>query len=301
MAPSKLKLPVSISDKRFVYILYQFSAVEFMCTRALNFNVTFFVNRVCLFSLSPDPLKHPNICGLAKCEVENEKFGFSQNNKYRYALESSQVSLFDGTDNNDPLSQVYISGFAEITFPTKCQGELRLSGIKLKHQNVTMPEETQSESSIKDVEYEDEEDTPATVQTNLFDEPLENVIHPRSAQFAEDIEKYEIRFDFHDGEIHEICPKSDESVWITNFKRGIISALQNTMLRFDLDHTVVETDIQGKCEVNYEFIGSDRTSILVKKSRTLSSCQNRNKFKSFLQTTPYEFRRVRISVDFCLR
>lgn len=156
-----------------------------------------------------------------------------------------------------------------------------------------MPDEISEKSSIGDIVYDDDEDTPATVQTNLNEEFLENVLHPRSAKFAEDLEKFELRFDFHDGEINEICPQSSESVWITNFKRGIISTLQNTMLRFDLDHTVVETDISGKCEVNYEFAGSDKTSILVKKTKSLSSCQNRNKFKSFLQTTPYEFRRVR--------
>jgi Lipoprotein amino terminal region len=242
-----------------------------------------------------DPLQDPNICGFAKCEIEDEKFGFSQNFKYRYALESSHLSMFDGTDNNDPLSQVHISGFAEITFPTKCQGELKLTGIRLKHRNVTLPDdESEEKSSIGDIVYDDDEDTPATVQTNLnVDEKIENVLHPRSAQFAEDLEKFAIRFDFHDGVIHEICPKSGESVWITNLKRGIISTLQNTMSRFDLDHNVVETDISGKCEVNYEFFGTDRTSILVKKTKALSSCQNRNKFKSFLQTTPYEFRRVR--------
>lgn len=244
--------------------------------------------------LKPDPLKHPNICGLAKCEVEDEKFGFSQDVLYRYSLESSYISLFDGTDNNDPLSQVFISGIAEISFPSKCQGELKLSGIKLKHKNVTTSNEIVGEkSSVADIEYEDDDDLPSTVRNNLFDEPPENVFHTRSNQFADEIENLEIRFDFHDGEINEICPKSGESVWVTNFKRGIISALQNTMSRFDLDHTTVETDISGKCEVDYHFIGSDKTSIQIKKTKVLSSCQNRNKFKSFLQTTPYEFRKVR--------
>lgn len=196
-----------------------------------------------MFSKS-DPLKHPNICGLAKCEIEDEKFGFSQDVLYRYSLESSYISLFDGTDNNDPLSQVFISGIAEITFPTKCQGELKLSGIKLKHKNITTPDEIEEKSSFGDIVYDDD-DSPSTVQNNLFDEAVDNVIHTRSRKFADEIENMEIRFDFHDGQINEVCPKSDESVWVMNFKRGIISAFQNTMSRFDLDHTTVETDISG--------------------------------------------------------
>jgi hypothetical protein len=239
-------------------------------------------------SLIIDPLKNPNICGLAKCEIEDEKFGFSINTIYRYALESSQVSLFDGTDNNDPLSQVFISGFAEIHFPTKCQGELRLSGIRLKYKNITILE-SNIKSSEDDVVYEDEEETTTTFGLN----EQEDALHPNSYKFAQDLEKSEIQFDFHDGKIQEICPKTDESVWITNFKRGIISSFQNTMSRFDLDHKTTESDISGKCEVLYQFIGSEKTSIRVQKTKDLSSCQNRNKFKSIIQTTPYEFRRVR--------
>lgn len=238
-----------------------------------------------------DPLKHPNICGLAKCELEEEKFGFSTDKIYRYAVDSSQMSLFDGTDNNDPESQVFISGFADITFPTKCQGELRLSGIRLKYKNITISE-SRIKSSEDDIVYEDEEES-TTLKGNFDVDEQEDALHPRSNQFAQDLEKSEIQFDFHDGKIQEICPKSDDSVWVTNFKRAIISAFQNTMLRFDLDHQTTEADVSGKCDVLYQFIGSDKTSILVKKTKDLSSCQNRNKFKSIIQTTPYEFRRVR--------
>jgi hypothetical protein len=242
-----------------------------------------------------DPLKHPNICGLAKCEIEDEKFGFSTNKIYRYTLESSQISLFAGTDNNDPQSQVFISGIAEITFPTKCQGELRLSGIRLKYKNITILDSYIHSSEDGDVVYEDEETT--TFSMNFDKNEQEDALHPRSNQFAEDLQKFDFHFDFHDGRVQEICPKSDESVWVTNFKRGIVSSFQNTMSRFDLDHKTTESDISGKCEVLYQFIGSDKTSIRIQKTKDLSSCQNRNKFKSIIQTTPYEFRRVRRRKD----
>jgi hypothetical protein len=104
-----------------------------------------------------------------------------------------------------------------------------------------------------------------------------------------------LRFDFRDGLIQEICPNSEEQVWVTNFKRGILSALQNTMARLDLDHKVTEVDVSGKCDVTYQFVGALGTSILINKTKDISSCQSRNKFKSIIQTTPYEFRKSGIS------
>jgi hypothetical protein len=48
------------------------------------------------------------------------------------------------------------------------------------------------------------------------------------------------RFSFTDGHIPEICPHVNETTWVLNFKRGILSALQNTMKRFDVDHENID-------------------------------------------------------------
>lgn len=213
------------------------------------------------------------------------------NTVYKYSYESSFHTLFEGPDNNDPESEVFISGVAEITFPTKCQGQIKLNSVRLKNKYSAGFEEYEK-SGHADYEYEDEN---KSHEEELTDNPkAENVLHPRSQAFGNEIEKMEMKFDFHDGLIQEICPNSDEAVWVTNFKRGILSSLQNTMVRFDLDHKTIETDVSGKCEVSYQFTGSSKTSILIKKSKDISSCQHRNKFKSIIQTTPYEFRRVKI-------
>jgi hypothetical protein len=50
------------------------------------------------------------------------------------------------------------------------------------------------------------------------------------------------RFSFTDGLIPEICPHVNETSWVVNFKRGILSAFQNTMKRFDVDHQ--NTDVR---------------------------------------------------------
>jgi hypothetical protein len=48
------------------------------------------------------------------------------------------------------------------------------------------------------------------------------------------------RFSFSDGLIPEVCPHGNETSWVLNFKRGILSALQNTMKRFDVDHQNID-------------------------------------------------------------
>lgn len=241
----------------------------------------------CVFLLHQDPL-NPNICGFASCEIDNEKFHYSQNVIYKYAYESSFKTLFEGTDNNDPESELFVTAFVELMFPTKCQGILRLTKVQLKNQQSDGFEEL---TKLK-TDYEYDDDNQQQEEFAEGQSRKENIVHPRSESFRKEIEGNELKFDFRDGLIQEICPVSDEPVWVTNFKRGILSAFQNTMLRFDLDHKTVESDISGICDVTYKFLGSADTSVLIVKEKDVSSCQKRAKFKSSVQTTPYDFRKV---------
>lgn len=59
-------------------------------------------------------------------------------------------------------------------------------------------------------------------------------------QFANELEKYPLRFSFQDGVVASVCPHEDDKVWAVNIKKGILSALQNSMDDFDLDHRGVE-------------------------------------------------------------
>lgn len=99
------------------------------------------------------------------------------------------------------------------------------------------------------------------------------------------------RFSFHDGIIDELCPESDEPNWVMNFKRGILSSFQNSMKRFDIDYKSWETDISGTCGIDYVVNGAESTSFLIQKRKDITSCVNRYKTNSILQTTPYDFRK----------
>lgn len=113
---------------------------------------------------------------------------------------------------------------------------------------------------------------------------LDSVIFRRNFPF---------RFAFHDGVIGELCPDEAEENWVVNFKRGILSSLQNTMQRFDIDYNSTESDISGTCDVAYSLTGAVGTSLIIEKQKNIESCINRYKTNSILQTTPYDFRKVR--------
>lgn len=175
---------------------------------------------------------------------------------------------FLGSGQNN--SELYLTANAEISFATKCQAILRFNSVELK--------EKKAEEQPEDAEY-------------YYEEEIDP--HPNSEKLAEDIENYELKFAFHDGVISEVCPDEVESTWVLNFKKGLLSALQNSMQRFDVDYNTTETDISGKCDVVYTLIGSADTSLAILKTKDLTTCKNRYKTDSILQTTHYEFREVR--------
>lgn len=181
-------------------------------------------------------------------------------------------SEFQGSGQN--VSDIHVIASVEVQFPVKCEGLLRIASVEVKDKIPTPPKD------------EEEEDSDPYALEDVEEIPL----HPKNDDMAEEISKHEMRFAFHDGFINEICPHDDESVWVMNIKRGIISALQNTMPRFDIDHYTKETDISGECDVHYQLIGTKETSLLVQKSKSIESCKHRNRMHSILQTVPYDFR-----------
>lgn len=62
--------------------------------------------------------------------------------------------------------------------------------------------------------------------------------------FAAALEKYPLMFAIQDGEVEHLCPSVDEELWSLNVKRGIISALQNSMHNMQVPQKVYEVSIQ---------------------------------------------------------
>ncbi len=65
-------------------------------------------------------------------------------------------------------------------------------------------------------------------------------IAPGSSQFAAGLEQQSLVFSFQDGQIEHLCPSVDEPVWSLNVKRGILSAMQNSMRNLAASQLVFE-------------------------------------------------------------
>lgn len=110
----------------------------------------------------------------------------------------------------------------------------------------------------------------------------------RIQQFKQSIEARPLRFAFIDGKIESICPSNDEEVWALNIKRGVISALQNTMTTLQGVTENTETDVLGTCPVKYVVVESNQGSLKLKKMKNLIGCKDRSSTQSILQSVAYQ-------------
>ncbi|XP_055847743.1 uncharacterized protein LOC129913211 [Episyrphus balteatus] len=234
-----------------------------------------------------NPLKNPKICGRPICDLITSKFGYTDTNRYKYDYNVHLRTEFLGTGQN--TSDVYIQTTVDLIFPKPCEGVMTLSAVQLR-EKITKEEEptpkpTEANTFVDYYDYtnldKSSEDEAAVYDVNL---------HPNSTDLAVDLQKYNLRFSFHDGVISEVCPNTAEPAWVLNFKKGILSKIQNTMLRFDVDLNATETDVAGQCNVAYELEGTKDAFVIIKKTKDLQSCRFRQSTHSILQTTPYVFR-----------
>ncbi|XP_037927466.1 apolipophorins [Teleopsis dalmanni] len=228
-----------------------------------------------------NPLKNPKICGRPQCEHSAPKFSFSDAiYKYDYAIDLR--TEFSGTGENS--SDLFLLTNLDLFFPKQCEGFLRINDVKLWNKEST--DDNKSSSSSEDFDYYGEfNEASAENESGKIGE-----IHPKSKELAADIKKNILRFAFHDGLISEVCPNENEPAWVLNFKKGILSAFQNTMMRFDVDFNTTETDVSGTCNVQYSLESTDDVFVKIRKVKNIANCRNRYSTHSILQTTPYTFR-----------
>ena len=106
-------------------------------------------------------------------------------------------------------------------------------------------------------------------------------------QFKQAIESKPLRFAFIDGKIENICPSTDEQVWVLNIKRGILSTLQNTMNSLQGVSESLEADITGSCPVKYS-VEENQSTLKLKKNKNLIRCKDRTSTQSIFQGVGYE-------------
>ena len=72
---------------------------------------------------------------------------------------------------------------------------------------------------MKQVKLEESDPSDAYVRT----------ISAGSNEFAHALQQHPLIFSFQDGQVEHLCPSADEPVWTLNIKRGVLSAMQNSM------------------------------------------------------------------------
>jgi len=112
---------------------------------------------------------------------------------------------------------------------------------------------------------------PCEFVLTLKDVSLEGSSH--SSEFSSAVMKDPLRFSFNDGRIQELCSETEEAVWVTNFKRGVLSMFQNTMENFDKHETTSEVDIIGECDAEYKSV-RDGDLVTIERTKSFETCKH---------------------------
>jgi hypothetical protein len=184
---------------------------------------------------------------------ETSKFDYNVGTIYTYEYAGETTTKISGTSEDE--SRLHINAKAELEVVSKCEMILRL----------------------KDVGLEESDPTDASIRTKA----------EGSSAFAAALERHPLVFSFQDGEVEHLCPSDDEETWTLNIKRGVVSAMQNSMKQVEVSQKVYETDVSGHCETNYTVTNQGRNGVTIKRSKNLLSCTGRNSHESTIQATTY--------------
>ncbi|KAH8289923.1 hypothetical protein KR018_003642 [Drosophila ironensis] len=231
-----------------------------------------------------NPLKDPRICGRPQCDAAT-KFKYEEL-LYKYDYTVAVRTEFAGSGDNS--SDLLLKASLDIFFPKPCEGYLRINDARLLDSLEEMSSYSTDEAPEKPRDVYDYYDEVAAEEPEEPEKSAND--HPKSSSLREDLSQNLLRFSFHDGLISEVCPQQGEAPWVLNIKKGILSAFQNTMMRFDVDSNTTETDVSGQCQVQYSLESTNSVYVKIRKTKDISSCRQRYATHSVLQTTPYTFR-----------
>ena len=65
----------------------------------------------------------------------------------------------------------------------------------------------------------------------------------QAGKLKAELERVPLRFAFQDGQVAGLCPDPRDQPWTLNVKRGVLSALQNSMASLDADQSVQEVGV----------------------------------------------------------
>lgn len=203
------------------------------------------------------PVQRSGLLGQTSCAkqcTDKSKFGYKIGETYRFTYEGETKTSING--GNKEQSGLKFTATALVEVLSKCELSLKIEDAVLSGSDPNYPK-----SLLTDT------------QSNEFKTALEE--HP-------------LRFSFQDGIMEELCPLPEESAWVLNIKKGILSSLQNTMDTFKTEQNLVETDVAGKCRTKYNLKQEGWRSVSIVKSKDISTCLNRHGFDTSMGYILYE-------------
>ncbi|KAL3871450.1 hypothetical protein ACJMK2_039447 [Sinanodonta woodiana] len=179
--------------------------------------------------------------------------------KFSYRSETTYVYQYDVETKTavmgsfDHHSGLHMSAKVHIEVLNQCEFVMRLSDVVLSETNPDSPMEMKTLDS----------------------------------EFSRAMERNLLHFSFQDGRVEELCPATGDASWVLNVKRGVLSMFQNNMENLQNDQKVKETDVSGDCDTEYTVGEGDRYTTIVKKSKNLLGCRNRQEAQTTIQGFPY--------------
>ncbi|XP_068250910.1 uncharacterized protein [Palaemon carinicauda] len=115
--------------------------------------------------------------------------------------------------------------------------------------------------------------TQCDLRMRIMNLVVDDVPSPDSQWFRDEVEKYDLHFSYTNGMVSYLCPHEEEDVVATNFKRGILSAIQAKMTNMQKTEALVyEADILGECETEYHLTQPGELVI----NKTKNNCRYNN-------------------------
>ncbi|XP_062612312.1 LOW QUALITY PROTEIN: uncharacterized protein LOC134274081 [Saccostrea cucullata] len=198
-----------------------------------------------------------NLLGQTSCAkqcTDKSKFGYVTGETYRFTYEGeTKTSIHSGSKEQAGLK---FTATVLVEVLSKCELSLKLEDVVLSGSDPNYPQRLLTDTQSRD--------------------------------FKKALEEHPLRFSFQDGIMEELCPLPEESAWVLNIKKGILSSLQNTMDSFKSEQDLVETDVAGKCRTQYKLKQEGWKAVSIVKSKDISTCLERHGFDTSMGSILYE-------------
>ena len=104
--------------------------------------------------------------------------------------------------------------------------------------------------------------------------------------FIEALQQNSLNFGFDNGRVRDVCTTSQDPLWVTNLKKGILSSFQQSVSSLQMSENVTETDVVGRCNTQYSALGTAWGKSTFKKVKDMYSCTGNQALYQYALNSP---------------